>query len=249
MHAPLGTGYGFALLLLRTTALFASAPILSARVVPVRIRLSVAVAVTVAVFAGAGAPAVSPPPGLGGLAAAAASETAIGLFAGLASRWFVEAALAAGHVAGLGAGLGFSALVDPFTGAEGTAVSQTLFVLAQASAVALGVHREAIAWLARATTAFPLGGTPDLAALAARTAGLGVVGIGLSVRLAFPVMAAVILGHATMGLMGRVAPQLSLGAIGFSAAILAGGWALYLAAPAAAELAARAALAAFQGLS
>jgi flagellar biosynthesis protein FliR len=246
VQLPVATAYGFALLLLRTTALFTTAPILSARVVPARIRLGFAVVVAFAVFTGAGSPGVPPPLDLGGLAGAAASETAIGLLAGLGARWFLEAALAAGHAAGLAAGLGFSAVVDPFTGAEGTAVSQTMFVLAQASAVALGLHREAIVWLARATQAFPPGAAVDLGGMAARTVGLGVVSIGLSIRLAFPVMAAVILGHAVMGLMGRMAPQLSLGAIGFSVAILGGGWALYLVAPTAAELAARAAVAAFQ---
>jgi flagellar biosynthetic protein FliR len=244
---PVATGYGFALLLLRTAALFTTAPILGARVVPARIRLGMAVAVAVAVYSGAGSPQVSPPDSLFGLAAAAAGETAIGLCAGMAARWLLEAALAAGHAAGLAAGLGFSAVVDPFTGAEATAVAQTYFLVAQGSAVALGLHREAVVWLVRATQAFPLGGAPDVPALAMRTIGFGILSIGLSVRLAVPVMAAVMVGHAVMGMMGRMAPQLSLGTIGFSVAILAGGFALYLAAPAAAELAARAALQAFQG--
>ncbi len=247
MVLPVATGYGFALMLMRTAALCTTAPILGAKVVPARIRIGLSVAVALAVYTGAGAPPVEPPPGLFGLVAAAAGETAVGLLAGLASRWMLDAALAAGHAAGLAAGLGFSAVVDPFTGAESNAVSQTIFVVAQGCAVALGVHREAIAWLARATEAFPLGAAVDLPSLAMRTVGVGLVSIALSVRLAFPVMAAVLLGHAVMGVMGRMAPQLSLSAIGFSIAILAGGWALYLAAPAAAELAARAALEAFRG--
>jgi flagellar biosynthetic protein FliR len=247
VQVPLATAYGFALLLFRTTALFTTAPVLGAKVVPGRIRLGLSLGVALAVFAGAGAPAVAPPAGLASLVVAAAGETAVGLLAGLGARWLLEAALAAGHAAGLAAGLGFSAVVDPFTGAESNAVSQTIFVVAQGCAVALGVHREAIAWLARAAVAFPPGGPVDVPSLAVHTIGVGAVSIALSVRLAFPVMAAVLLGHAVMGVMGRMAPQLSLGAIGFSVAILAGGWALYLAAPAAAELAARAAFAAFQG--
>jgi flagellar biosynthetic protein FliR len=244
---PVATGYGFALMLVRTTALCSTAPVLGAKVVPARVRLSIAVAVALAVYIGAGAPTVEPPPGLFGLAAAAASESAIGLLAGLASRWLLDAALAAGHAAGLAAGLGFSAVLDPITGADSSAVSQTIFTTAQGFAVALGVHREAIAWLARATVTFPLGTSVDLPSLAVRTVGFGLVSIALSARLAFPVMAAVLLGHAVMGVMGRMAPQLSLRSVGFSIAILAGGWALYLSAPAAAELAARAALEAFRG--
>ena len=247
MDASLATAYGFGLVLLRTSALCAAAPILAARVVPARIRIAVALAVSLAVHAGAGAPAVTPPSSLLGLAAAAAGETAVGLLAGLAARWALDAALAAGHLAGLSAGLGFAALVDPITGAESTAVSETLFVVAQGAAVALGVHREAIQWLARSFQTWPPGAPAGLADLATRTIGQATYAIALSVRLAFPVLGAVLLGHLVMGLVTRMAPQLNLSNIGFSIAILAGGLALYLTAPAAAELAARAAVAAFQG--
>jgi flagellar biosynthetic protein FliR len=243
----LATAYGFALLLFRVTALCSTAPILGARVVPARIRLGISVAVAFAVFTGVGSPAVAPPAGLGGLAAAAASETLCGLLAGLAARFTLDAALGAGHLAGLSAGLGFSALIDPSTGAESTAVSQTLFTTAQGVAVAMGVHREAIAWLARSVVTYPLGAPIDLAALSVRTIGLTAVSIALAVRLAFPVVGAVLLGHALMATLGRMSPQLSLGSVGFSVAILLGGLSLYLSAPTVAELAARAAVAVFQG--
>lgn len=247
MAFGLDTAYGFALLLFRVAALCATAPILGARVVPARVRLGIAVAVAFAVFTGAGSPAVPPPAGLFGLAAAAASESLCGLLAGVAARFTLDAALGAGHVAGLSAGLGFSALIDPSTGAESTAVSQTLFTTAQGLAVALGLHREAVVWLARSVQTYPLGAPLDLSALAVRTIGLAAVSIALAVRLAFPVVGAVLLGHALMATVNRMAPQLSLQSVGFSVAILMGGLALYLSAPAAAELAARAAVAVFQG--
>jgi len=247
VDAPLAIAYGFGLLLLRTAALCTTAPVLGTRMVPARVRLAIALALAFAVFTGAGAPPVSPPAGLGELAAAAAAETAAGLLAGLCARWALDAALAAGHLAGLTAGLGFSAVIDPITGADSNAVSQIFFVTAQGIAVALGVHREAVVWLVRAAVAFPPGGPLDLASLATRAIGQGAVCAALAVRLAFPVAATVLLGHLTMAVLGRMAPQLSLSNLGFSVAILAGGLAIYFVAPAAAELAARAAVAAFQG--
>jgi flagellar biosynthetic protein FliR len=57
----------------------------------------------------------------------------------------------------------------------------------------------------------------------------------------------VLLGHAVMGVLSRMAPQLGLSNVGFSIAILAGGLAVYMSAPAVAELVARAAVSAFQG--
>ncbi len=247
MDLPVATVWGFTLLLFRTTGLLLVAPLLGVRTVPAQVRLALGLVVAFAVYAGAGAPPVPLPPTLLGLAAPAATETLTGVLGGLAARWALDAALAAGSLAGLSAGLGFSALIDPTSGAQANGLSEILSAGAQAAALALGIHREAIAWLARSAVAWPPGGAVDLRGLAARVVGQGIVAIALSIRLAFPVLAAVLLGHATMGVMNRMAPQLNLGNVGFSIAILAGGLGLYLSAPTIAELTARAAVAAFQG--
>jgi len=247
MDASLATAWGFGLLLFRTAGLCLTAPLLGARVVPARVRMALALTLTFAVFAGAGARPVPVPGSLLGLAGPALVETVLGLLGGLAARWTLDAALAAGHLAGLSAGLGFAALIDPTSGAESNGLSQYLFAGAQAVALSLGIHREAVGWLARAAVAWPPGGAVELGPLLARAAGHAVLSVALSVRLAFPVLAAVLLGHACMGVMSRMAPQLNLSNIGFSIAILAGGLGLYLAAPGIAEVAARAAVAAFQG--
>jgi flagellar biosynthetic protein FliR len=247
VSAPLAAAWGFALVLLRTSGLVMSAPILSARFVPARIRLGLALAVGFAVWQGAGAPEVAPPASLGALAAAAAAEGAVGIVGGLGARWALEAALGAGNLAGLSGGLGFGALVDPASGAESGAIPELLSVLAQGAAIAAGLHREAIAWLARGVVAWPPGGEVPLSELATRAIGQGTLSIAIAVRMAFPILAATVLGHALTSLLGRLAPQLSLQNVGFSIAVLGGGLALYLSAPAAAEMAARAAAMAFQG--
>lgn len=247
MEASLPTLWGFGLLLLRTTGLCMTAPMLGARIVPARVKLGIALVLTMAIYQGAGAPAVPVPSTLLGLAGPALVETLIGTLGGLSARWMLDAALAAGHLAGLSAGLGFSALVDPTTGAESTGLSQFLYAGAQAAALSLGIHREAVGWLARAALAWPPGHQPALGPLAAGVIGHAVLAIALAVRMAFPIMAAVLLGHATMGVLNRMAPQLGLANVGFSVALLAGGLALYLSAPTVAELVARAAVTAFQG--
>lgn len=247
MEASLPTLWGFGLLLFRTTGLIMTAPMLGARIVPGRIKLAMALVLSMAVYQGAGAPAVPVPATLPGLAGPAMMETLVGIMGGLSARWLLDAALAAGHLAGLSAGLGFSALVDPATGAESTGLSQLLYAGAQAAALSLGIHREAVGWLARAAVTWPPGHPPELGALAAGVVGHAVLAIALAVRMAFPIMAAVLLGHATMGVLNRMSPQLGLANVGFSVALLAGGLALYLSAPAVAELVARAAVSAFQG--
>lgn len=244
MSFPLASAWACGLLFLRTAGLMITAPVLSARVVPARVRLGLAALLAWAAWTGAGAPAAAPPEHLGALAAAAGAETALGLLAGLAARAVLQAALAAGHAASIEMGLGYGALLDPASGAESNAVAELVHMTAQAGAVALGIHREAIAWLARSALAFPPGGALGLRDQAARAIWESTGAAALGARLAFPVLAAVLLGHLAMAALGRTAPQLSLGTIGFSVAVLAGGGAFYLVAPAAAELAARAAVAA-----
>lgn len=239
LHLPLI--YGFALVLLRTTALFFAAPVLSARSVPPRIRLGLALFVALASFSGAGTPTVVPPESFTSLIGAAFSETALGVVAGLSARLVLEAALAAGQLVGLSAGLGFGATVDPIFGAESGAVGQLLSMAALGFAVALGLHREAIGWLAESVRQIPPGSPQDLHTLASTVIRQALYSATLAVRLAFPLWAATLLAHLGLGLAGRTAPQLNLTTIGFTLSMLAGGGALYVGAPTMAHLVAQAA--------
>jgi flagellar biosynthesis protein FliR len=244
LDAPLASAWACGLVFLRAAGLCITMPVLSARVVPARVRIALAAMIAFAAWTGAGAPTAPPPESLAALAGGAAAETAFGLLAGLGARFVLQAALAAGHAASLGMGLGYGAVLDPTSGAESNVVGELVHTTAQAGAVALGIHREAVAWLARSARLFPPGAPLGLREAAMKVVWDGAGATALAVRLAFPMLAAVLLGHVVMGVLGRTAPQLSLGTIGFSIAVIAGGGAFYLVAPAAAELAARAAIAA-----
>lgn len=239
--------WGFALVLLRSAGLLVALPVIGAGLVPVRARLAFVVVAAVVAWSGGGAPAAILPAGLPALALAGLGETVVGLAAGLGARVVFEAAQAAGQVAGLSVGLGYGELVDPVGGASTTALGQLFAMGALAFAVALGLHREAFVLLARSVVALPPGGAVDLRGLAGAVVHHGLGATALAVRLAFPILAAVLVGHLGLGLLGRIAPQLNLSSLGFSIAILAGGAALWLVLPAAAEAAAQAAIAALRG--
>jgi len=244
MEVLAGQGWGFALVLLRTAGLLVTVPILGARLVPARIRLALALILAFVTFTGAGSPLVAPPDDLAGLFLVSVSETALGLLAGLSARFALDAALAAGQLIGISMGVGFAALVDPTSGAESNAPGELLMTLAQLSAIALGFHREAVIWLARSVRQFPPGGQQGLEELGVHAINQAVLGVTLAVRVSMPVLAAVVAAYAITGILSRSAPQLSLANVGFSIAILAGGGALYLVVPQAAELVARSTLAA-----
>ncbi len=244
MELPVASAWAWALLLFRSGGLVLTAPILSARTVPARARVALAVLVAWIAWNGAGAPTAAVPEHLGPLAAAAAAETALGMLAGLAGRFVLQAAVSAGQLASQGIGIGFASLVDPFSGAESNALGELVHAMAQAGAIALGIHREAIAWLAQSAAAFPPGAVPSLRDAAVTVVWEATGAAVLGARLAFPILAAVLVGQVVMAGLSRSAPQLNLSTIGFSVAVLAGGGAFYLVAPTAAELVARAAVAA-----
>jgi flagellar biosynthesis protein FliR len=242
------TLFGFLMVLFRAAGLCATAPLFGTKAVPARLRVGLAVVLAYAAFAGAGFPTLPGATRTGTLIAGAATETLLGLSAGLAARFAVDAAAAAGHLIAGSIGLSFGATLDPQHGTESTAVAEILSLAAVGAMVAAGGHREAIAWLCRSVVAVPPGASLEIAPLASAVVTQALGSVALAVRLAFPVLAAVTFGHVALGVVSRTAPQLNIGSVGFSITILAGGGALYLIAPTIAEIAARSATEAFSGM-
>ena len=244
------TLFGFLLVLFRCTALCSVAPLFAMRTVPMRARMAIALVLAFTAFAGAGFPMFAPPGGgTGALVGAALLETLIGLATGLSATFAVDAAGAAGQMASASMGLSYGSVVDPLHGADSTAISEIITMFSVAALVMSGMHREAIAWLCRSVIRMPPGATVgvDVTSLASAVVTQAIASAALAVRMAFPILVAVFMGHVSLGVVGRTAPQLNVNSIGFSITILAGGGALYLLAPPIAELAARTAAAAFTG--
>jgi flagellar biosynthetic protein FliR len=238
---------GFFLVLVRCTSLMMVAPIFGARTIPALVRMGFSVPVSVAVYLGAGSPVFGAWDRLPQLIPAVATEALIGLGAGLCARFAIEAALGAGSAIATGMGTSFGSVIDPMHGADSSAMGDLLSFLAMAVALAAGLHREAVAWLCRSIRETPPGAPMSIARLATRVIADGTETFALAVRLAFPVLAAVTLGHLGLGVLNRASPQLNLANIGFTVALLAGGAAFYLVAPGAAVMAAQAARTAFAG--
>ncbi len=182
--------FGYLLVLLRTAGLMLAAPIFSATMISARLRLAIAAGSAAAIFAGAGMPQVAPPSTLLALAGAGLAETFVGAAAGLCARFLISAAEAAGSIAGLSAGLGYGALVDPFNGAASSVGGQLLNLLALGIAIAANLHGEAVGWLARSVAEHPPGVAFDMVGLVTTLVTTAIYACVLSIRLAFPFLAA-----------------------------------------------------------
>ena len=239
------TLFGFLMVLFRASALCAVAPLFGMKAVPARLRMVLSLVLAYAAFASAGFPLFRG--GNGALVSAALVETVIGLSAGLAARFALEAAGAAGHMIAASIGLSFGASLDPIHGTESTSISELLSMLALAAMLVAGVHRELVAWLCRSIVSMPPGAPVEIGPLAGVVVTQALSAVALAVRMAFPVMAAVTFGHVALGVVGRTAPQLNISSVGFSVTILAGGGALYMTAPTITEMAAEAVRSALGG--
>jgi flagellar biosynthetic protein FliR len=239
-------GYGLLLVVLRVAGLVMVLPPFGSRTVPARVRMGIAFAVAVAVWVGAGQPRVALPASLWHLAGSGILESFIGVVAGQAARYALEAALSAGGFAATAMGLNYGAMLDPINGNPSNAVSDLFNLLASALAVAVGLHREAIAWLVRSLREHPPGGAVDVNGLLLQAVGHVSGAMALAIRLGYPFLVVVTFGHLVLSLVGKTAPTLNPSTLGFAVSLAAGGLAVYLAAPVAAELAVRAAVAALQ---
>jgi flagellar biosynthesis protein FliR len=238
---------GFLLVLFRCTGLMMTAPLFGTRAVPTRVRMGLAVVLALVAFQAAGLPGFPRWAQIGPLLLAVLGESLIGVAAGMGARFVIEAASAAGHTAGLAMGIGFAATIDPLHGAESTALSELLVFLSLAVALAAGMHREAVVWLCRSVIETPPGAAVSVAEVSVAVVSEAARAAALAIRLAFPVMAAVLFGYVALGLVGRVAPQVAAGNLGFALALLAGGGALYLVSPTLAHVVAQSARKAFIG--
>ena len=244
MDLLLATGYGYLLVLFRTSGLVMGMPLWSATAIPSQAKVAIAFALSWAAFGGAGAPHPPVPSDPLVLAGAGIVELIIGLVAGHAARVALEAASSAGHFAATSMGLTYGNMLDPINGGSSNAVAELLNLLATSTAVAIGLHREAVAWLARSLRDHPPGSAVDMQAMALAAVEHITGAMSLGLRLGYPYVLVISFSHVLLGLVSRAAPQLSINSIGFSVSLIVGWGALYVTAPLAAQLAVRVAAAA-----
>lgn len=238
---PLVLGYW--LVFLRCGGLFFGAPVIGAQAIPSSIRITVALPVAFAAFAGAGFPPDTSD-NLLVYALRCLCEVILGLGTGMCARLVLAASAGAGHLAGLAMGIGFAQVLDPNEGGDSSPTAQITSTLSMVMFVAMGGMQTLIIWLGRSLTDLPPGSAFDLQRLAWAVVASGLHSVGLAVKLAYPVLAAVLVGQVGLAIVGRTAPQLNMSSVGFTVTIVAGAAVAAAVTPQITEIAAREALAA-----
>ena len=215
----LTTVYGFALVLARVSGalVFVPLPGLSGAPPAARVGLAAGLAMALSSRWPLIDPASVSPARLVGWAAA---EAATGIAIGVAAAIVLEAFVLAAQILGLQAGYAYASTIDPNTEAD----SGVLLVFAQLAAslmfFAAGLDREVLRLFAWSFDRVPPGayGLGPAAGPALIQLGARLFSVGL--RLAFPVVALLVMVDVALALVGRVNAQLQLLVLAFPVKML-----------------------------
>jgi flagellar biosynthesis protein FliR len=197
----------------RILALMSTAPLFGARGIPASVKVATAFIITILV-----APLLPPMPSIPPASAygllIVAQQLLIGFAMGLAIRLLFMAFEMAGHIIGLQMGLGFATFFDPQNGTQVPLVGQFMTIMAMLLFLSLNGHLMVINALVSSFETLPIGAnvaTWNFKALVLSAANIFAWGI----QLAMPVVGALMLVNAGLGVLTRASPQLNIFAVGF----------------------------------
>lgn len=206
---------------LRVTGLMLTEPILSNRGMPIVVRLGIALMLTLTI-----APLLPTPPTVDFISAEgvlmAAQQLLIGATLGLSIRLVLHGVEMAGHIAGFSMGLSYASVFDPSSEAPSPLLAQFLGILAILVFLAINGHLLMISALFESFQILPISNQPLAAAgFFALTEAAGKMFV-IGVTLSLPVVAAIVIAHLGLGVLGRAVPHLSLFGVGLPALLAAG---------------------------
>ena len=222
------TAQALFLLSTRLTGLFTVAPVFSSKVVPMRVR-----AALLLIFSFLLLPGAMSVPGetLQVVPGTLVTEALMGMILGLGAALFVAAAESTGDMLAVQMGLSGANVLDPSSGTQMPVLGQLLGLFVVAMILATGGHLVLLRTLDLSFHAFPLGaplnfgdGVPQVLMMLGSQLLLGL-------RFAAPVVAAMMIGNAALGVMAKTVPQLNVLMMAFPLQIAIGLFTLGLSLP------------------
>ncbi|MDT7836588.1 flagellar biosynthetic protein FliR [Aquabacterium sp. OR-4] len=198
----------------RALALLASLPVFSQRAVPARVK--VGLALFIALAAQPTLPPITPVP-LDSLAAFTrlAQQLLVGLTLGFAVRVVFAAMELGGELIGLQMGLNFAGFFDPVSASQGTASSRFMGTIVAFLFVLIGGHLAIMGALVHSFTLFPVGDEPFAFLRATQPQLWGRELFALGLWIALPLVGMLLFVNLVLGVIARVAPQISIFSVGF----------------------------------
>lgn len=200
----------FALVLSRVAGIFAALPLFGGSRLPMNVKALLVFMITLVCFP---VLKITPPPmptDVFTLGLLALSEVMVGLTLAFIAQIVFVAVEFSGQIIGMQMGLTISSIIDPAMGTQVQIMSVLQSLFATLLFLALDVHHVFIRAVVDSFSVIPIGGwhlTGGVVSfLVQRTSDIFVIGI----RLAAPVMVALLLASVALGIMARAFPQMNI---------------------------------------
>jgi len=204
----------FGLMLMRIGAMFAIAPVIGARVVPLRLRVGLGVIVALSALPMVAEDSGPMPQSAVAFAVLGLKEVLIGAVIGLVAQMMFAAVQLAGSFVDIGAGFAIASTIDPVNNTNLTVLGRAYNMIATAAFIAVGGHLFLMKAVVSSFTLAPPDSFPRLGALVqgvlVRSDELFVIAL----QLAAPLMAALLITDVALGIMSRAAPQMNVFIVG-----------------------------------
>ncbi len=216
--------------LARILALVASAPVIGNKQVPARVKVGLAMLITFLI-----APTLSIPPNIEASSGIGLfillQQILVGLAMGFSMRLIFTAIELAGDLMGMQMGLGFASFYDPINFTQAQVIAQFLGIVAALAFLSMNGHLYMLDTLAESFKAYPISTqVPSVSAMHTLALWGGNI-FSQAMRLALPLIAALLITNLALGILTRSAPQLNIFAIGFPITLAVGFFTLMLALP------------------
>ena len=205
----------FALVLSRVAGMFSALPVFGGKRLPLRIKVFTVVAITLTCFPILSLTPPDMPNDILTLGVLALREVMVGVTLSFITQILFSAVEYSGQIIGMQMGFTISSIIDPTSGNQTQIMSVMQTLLATLMFLSMNVHHMFIRSIVESFRIIPLGvwhlNGEIITFLTRATADIFVLGV----RLAAPVMVALLLTSVTLGIMARAFPQMNVFMISF----------------------------------
>jgi len=206
----------------RVLSFLSSLPVMGVRSVPRTVRVALALCVAIGMMPTIQAAGAMPPETPVHLAFALSLEILIGLVLAFAAVTVFATVQFAGEIIGVQMGLALANVIDPTNDQQVSTLSQVFNIVAVLVFLTLDGPGEILRAFAAGFVAMPPGAfVPSAETLITATSQVGTL-FSMALRIALPVITALMLVSLTLGVVGRTVPQLNILVLGFPIKILVG---------------------------
>lgn len=212
----------FALVLARASGLMVTAPVLGSANVPVMVKAGFSAMLAIILVPVLGLPEEPLPESPAAFAMYGAGDFLIGIMLGFIMTMFFAAIQVAGQIIDLQTGFGMMNVFNPALETQFPIFGFFLFILAVFYLFVIGGHHLIIRALVATYDHAPVGGFAAKPGLFLDAARLGSDMFVDGLVLSAPLAASMLLAYVTLGILGRVVPQIHLFVVGFPLTIALG---------------------------